>query len=246
VPASTLALKEPGTIYPFLDTTVLPLTPTDAFTMGQFNQVPVISGGNHDEWRIFVAGQYDFTGHPLVTLADYQNATIALWGPMLGPIVYNFVYPLASYPSPGVALGASGTDGIFACPERNAVMLLSKRVTTYAYEFNDENAPDLFDPVALATFPLGAYHFAEVQYLFDLDERFTGTSLPPKQQALSNSMISYWTSFAANADPNSAGQPIWSPYSSGTDQFQSLVPPAPGAESTFNSDHKCSLFWSPS
>jgi para-nitrobenzyl esterase len=253
--ASTLVLQEPGILYPFVDGTILTQTPTAAFTSGQFNQVPVISGGNHDEWRIFVADQYDFTGHPLVTATDYTNASTALWGSGLAPFVLS-LYPLANYPlvppippgdpspSPGVALGTNGTDGIFACPERNAVRLLSQKVTTYAYEFNDENAPDLFDPIALATFPLGAYHFAEVPYLFDLDERFAETNpFTPEQQDLSNSMISYWTNFATSGDPNSASQPVWAPYNSATDQFQSLAPPTPVVESTFDSDHKCSAFW---
>jgi para-nitrobenzyl esterase len=244
VPASALASAEPGTIYPFVDGTILTQTPTAAFTSGRFNQVPVISGGNHDEWRIFVADQYDFTGNPLVTPTQYQDATIALYGSTLGPILYDIVYPLASYSSPGIALGTSGTDGIFACPERNSVRLLAQNVSTYAYEFNDENAPDLFAPTALATFPLGAYHGSELQYLFNFNERFTGTNpFTRQQQALSNSMISYWTTFATNADPNSAGQPVWSPYSSATDQFQSLVPPTPVVESTFDSDHKCSALW---
>jgi para-nitrobenzyl esterase len=118
-------------------------------------------------------------------------------------------------------------------------------VTTYAYEFNDEEAPDRFAPLALATFPLGAYHGAEIQYLFDLNERFTASNpFTAAQQHLSSSMIAYWTSFAVNGDPNSAGQPIWAPYSSETDEFQSLVPPTLGVESTFDNDHNCSSFWS--
>jgi para-nitrobenzyl esterase len=153
------------------------------------------------------------------------------------------VYLFASYPSAGVALAASETDVVLACPERNVVRSLSQYVPTYAYEFNDENAPDLFDPVP--TFPLGAYHFAEVQYLFDLNLRFTGFNpFTSDQQQLSNTMIGYWTTFAANGDPNFAGAPNWSPYDSGTDQFQSLIPPTPIVESTFDSDHKCSSFWS--
>ena len=111
-------------------------------------------------------------------------------GSNLGPIVYCIGYPLASYPSPGVALGASGTDGIFACPERNSDRLLAQNATIYAYEFNDENASDLFAP--MATFPLGAYHGSGLQYLFNFNERFTGTNpFTRQQQALSNSMISY-------------------------------------------------------
>jgi para-nitrobenzyl esterase len=199
----------------------------------------VITGGNHDEWRVFVAGQYDFSGHPLVTMTDYDNATVALWGFSL-----EFLYPFASYPSGGVALGANGTDGIYACPERNSVRLLSTHVPTYAYEFNDENAPFFFQP--FATFPLGAYHSAELQYLFNGDFYGLGVApLSPPQEQLSETMISYWTTFAANGDPNSAGQPVWSPYSLVTDQFQSLVPPTPMAEPSFSfdADHKCSAFW---
>lgn len=166
---------------------------------------------------------------------------IAAYPPGFGSIVLS-VYPFASYPSAGVALAASETDVVFACPERNVVRSLSQYVSTYAYEFNDENAPDLFDPVP--TFPLGAYHFAEVQYLFDLNVRFAGFNpFTPDQQQLSNTMIGYWTHFATTGDPNFAGAPIWSPYASGTDQFQSLIPPTPMVESTFDSDHKCSSFW---
>jgi len=50
-------------------------------------------------------------------------------------------YPFASYLFGGEVLGASGTDGVFSRPARNADRLLSTFVTTYAYEFNDENAP---------------------------------------------------------------------------------------------------------
>jgi para-nitrobenzyl esterase len=242
VSATSLASIEPGTVYPFVDGTILTRTPTDAFSTGNFNQVPVISGGVHDEERIFVAQRYDFTGSPLVTMLDYDNAVLAFWGAGFGAVVLG-VYPFASFPSAGVALATSETDGIFACPERNALRSLSQFVTTYAYEFNDENAPDLFDPVP--TFPLGAYHFSEVPYLFDLDLRFAGFNpFTPDQQLLSNTMIGYWTQFATTGDPNFAGAPTWTPYDSGTDQFQSLIPPTPTVESTFDSDHKCSPFWS--
>ena len=253
--AATIIEQDPGTIYPFVDGTILTLTLFDAFASGKFNQVPVITGGNHDEWRIFVASQYDFAGHPLVTNADYLAAVDALWG-AFGPgfvLGIESIYPLSNYqiispipgdpsPSPGIALGASGTDGIFACPSRNAARLLSQSVTTYAYEFNDEDAPDLFDPPA--SFPLGATHGSEIQYLFDFNERFLQFNpFTPAQQQLSNTMVAYWTQFAATGDPNSAGLPVWSPYSIATDELQSLVPPMPMAEATFDVDHMCTELW---
>ena len=56
-------------------------------------------------------------------------------------------------------------------------------------------------------------------------------------------MISYWTQFAKTGNPNSAGEPLWPPYSTTTDEFQSLVPPTPMPEPNFNTFHKCSSFW---
>jgi len=260
VPASTLVVAEPAVIYPFVDGKILKRSPTAAFASGQFNRVPVISGGNHDEYRLFVAEQYDATGHPLVTEADYEAAVGTLWGGFGATFVteiFSVVYPLANYPivpsipgdpspSPGIALGASGTDGIFACPERNGVALLSAWVPTYAYEFNDEDAYLVFSefpspPFPPITFPLGTAHFTEVPYLFDVFS--TPSNFTPQQQQLSESMISYWTRFAATGNPNSAGQPVWARYSSATDEFQSLVPPTPTVEATFDSEHFCSSFW---
>jgi para-nitrobenzyl esterase len=254
VPASTLgALTSLSTVTlaPFVDGTILTQTPGAAFASGQFNQVPVISGGNHDEVRLFVASSFDFTGHPLVTPTDYANAVLEWWGPALDPFVL-FFYPLVNYPSPGVALGASGTDGLIACPERNGVRLLSQYVTTYAYEFNDEDAYlvnenffyllfALSPPFPSITFSLGASHFSELPYLFDVF--YTPSNFTPDQERLAKAMISYWTQFAATGDPNSTGEPPWSPYSSITDEFQSLVPPTPTVESNFDSDHFCSSFW---
>ena len=260
VPASTLVLAQPAVIYPFVDGKILKRSPTAAFASGQFNRVPVISGGNHDEYRLFVAEQYDATGHPLVTETDYESAVGTLWGGFGATFVteiFSVVYPLANYPiipsipgdpspSPGIALGASGTDGIFACPERNGVALLSAWVPTYAYEFNDEDAYLVFSefpspPFPPITFPLGTAHSTEVPYLFDVFS--TPSNFTPQQQQLSESMISYWTRFAATGDPNSAGQPVWARYSSATDEFQSLVPPTPTVEATFDSEHFCSSFW---
>ena len=127
---------------------------------------------------------------------------------------------------------------MFSCPARLADQYLSKYVTTYAYQFSDENAPlsQLFPPLS---FPLGASHFAEIQYLFT----YLGTPEPftSDQQELSAAMISYWTHFAKNGDPNSAATPTWLPYSPGTDQFQSFVPPTPTVESDFAADHQCNV-----
>jgi para-nitrobenzyl esterase len=229
-----------------VDGALLKQTMSRAFASGEFNRVPVISGTNHDEWRLFVALDYDFAGNPILNSTAYDSAVTNLWGQDLGPSVVA-LYPFAGYSSGGEALGASGTDGIFACPVRNANQLLSKFVTTYAYEFSDENAPpspSLFG--GALTFPLGAYHSAELQYLFKNGD-FFGLPLGPlsaDQRKLSDAMVGYWTQFAKTGTPNSSHLPVWSPYNALTDEVQSLRPPTPVVESNFDATHQCSTFWS--
>ena len=238
---------QPSYRIPIVDGTVLTQTLESAFASGQFNRVPVISGGNHDEDRLFVPYYLMDADYPAVT-ADYLGpAWLGL--PVTDPFVkfiVNVAYPLSNYPAPpGVqsaplALGASLTDSEFACPERNSVRLLAQYVPTYAYEFNDENAPVPWFFQG-ASFPLGAYHSAEIEYLFN----WTGVAAPftADQQQLSDTMIAYWTQFAASRDPNLRSAPHWSRYSVRTDEFQSLVPPTPAVESNFGAVHQCSSLW---
>lgn len=113
--------------------------------------------------------------------------------------------------------------------------MLSQSVTTYSYEFNDENAPGFPG----TNFPTGSYHFSEVKYLFNVFGTPSSSLFTPAQQALSNTMIGYWTAFAKIGEPNFSGAPFWAPYNSSTDEFQSLVTPSPMVESTFASDHQC-------
>lgn len=227
-------------ILPTIDGTLLTETPGDAFSSGNFNRVPVITGNNHDEYRYFVA-----TDFPLpVTNAQYMGVFDTVFGSELAPSVEG-QYPLGISPPANqteLQLAAAGTDGIFVCPARRATRDLAQYVTVYAYEFNDENAPA--PKIPNLDFPLGAYHGADVQYLLNR----IGIPAPqftPDQMLLSEAMISYWTHFAKNGNPNSKGQPHWAPYVSAVDERQSFVPPTPTVESgaDFDSFHKCSSYW---
>lgn len=113
-------------------------------------------------------------------------------------------YPLSGYPSPAVALGAVGTDAIFACPALSAEESLARYVPTYAFEFNDEHAPERYLPPA--GFPYGAAHESEVQYLFDLENTPFPGVLFSGQQALAAVMRPDWTEFAKSGAPGAAGR----------------------------------------
>lgn len=228
--------------YPIVDGTVLKRSIGDAFSQGKFNKVPVIEGSNHDEWRIFV----EMLNKGL-TAGEYQGAIESTLG--ISPTDAAKVageYPVGSYSSPMVALGAVGTDAIFACNARTVAQSLSKYVKTFAYEFNDEDAPELYltpDP----DFLLGAYHAAEIAYIFD----FFRTPPPwvelplldTDQQTLSDTMVGYWAQFAKTGDPNlSPSTPTWPQYQADTDERESFVPPTPEVETDFATDHHCA-FW---
>ena len=105
----------------------------------------------------------------------------------------------------------------------------------YAYEFADENAPALF-PVP--NFPMGAFHAAELQYLFPL-----GTALSEPQQRLSAQMVGYWTAFAHTSRPTTAGGPAWPRFQPSSVAVLSLAPGPAGIHPVnLAAEHQC-RFW---
>jgi para-nitrobenzyl esterase len=107
---------------------------------------------------------------------------------------------------------------------------LARYVPVYAYEFADQQAPsDLPFPEEL---PPGAFHSAEVDYLFathPFEARLT-----PAQRQLSEQMIRYWTNFARKGNPNGKGLPVWQPFrnSEAVPFVQTLAPDTSGRSAT--------------
>jgi para-nitrobenzyl esterase len=241
LPVSTIVDNEDFAGYkPDLDGTVLTQSIGPALASGQFNRVPVINGTNRDEWRLFVASE-QLAGAPPVTAANYQASIASLLGVSAGTAAAVAAeYPLSAYSSPPVALGAVGTDEIFACPALTVDVTLSKYVPTYAYEFNDRNAPERY--LAPLGFPYGAAHESEVQYLFSLaNTPFPGV-LTPSQQRLAAAMKQYWTTLAKTGSPDSSAVPWWPRFDATRPQLLSLVPPRPQVETGFAAEHHCT-FW---
>jgi para-nitrobenzyl esterase len=238
LPLETILAHQPGAS-PTVDGHVLTQSLSSAFASGAFNRVPVIEGSNHDEWRLFVAQAEAASGVPLSAAAYVPTVAATLGIPIAAATALTAAYPLSAYPSPSIALGAVGTDAIFACNVRRAAGLLSQHVPTYQYEFNDPNAPQQFFPGV--SFPTGAYHAAELQYLFSFN-RGTPPQFTPDQIELSQTMIRYWTQFARAGDPNSPSVPAWPRYDLTEQSFQALVPGTSRTATGFAIDHKCALF----
>ena len=150
-------------------------------------------------------------------------------------------YPLHRFASPAEALGAVGTDAIFACPALTIDEELSRFAPTFAYEFNDEHAPELFLP-PVSGFPYGATHASEIQYLFGLNVTPLPGTLTTAQQQLAAGMRRYWTSFARQGSASSPGEPAWPPFRNAGQLMMSLIPRTPRVENGFAAEHQCP-FW---
>lgn len=220
---------------------VLPRDPVRELRSGTFAQVPVMHGITRDEHVTFQVGFDAEAGGPIAR-KDYP----AVLGKFLGlnekqtaKVIRR--YPLSDYRgSTSWAMASTLTDWAWACPAVEMNRLLGRHVPTYAYEFADRTAP-WFKEAPPQSYPTGAYHAGELQYLFS--RAYAGRDLSPEQRQLSDEMIGYWTRFAHDGNPDGDQAAEWSPYSASRGQVLSLAPGQGGiAEANLAREHRCD-FW---
>jgi para-nitrobenzyl esterase len=242
------ALVVPGAAIPgVVDGAVLKESIGTALAAGRFAHVPILNGITHDEERIFLDGLgFVVTGGRFVpvpepvTAESYERliATVLGVSPQRATAIAD-AYPLAAYGSPNAAFSALVGDASFACPALQLDRWTSRRVPTFAYQFDDDAAPQRFAPPGAVT-PV-ATHSSELQYLFALPNAPVPGALDVDQQALAATLEAAWGSFAANGDPSSPAAP-WPSFDDSA-QVLSLMTPRPRVETTFASSHHCTL-WS--
>jgi para-nitrobenzyl esterase len=216
-----------------------------ALASGHFARVPILNGIDHIEELIFTAGVGvavsggQFVGVPVhhpVTPAGYTADIAAVFGVSDAQAATIAVqYPLGSYPSPDVAFATLVSDANFACPALQVDRWTARRVPTFAYQFNDDNAPERF-----ASLPPAATHSSELQYILDQPNTPLPGTLNPDQQVLAGSMRVAWARFAADGDPSTQAL-AWPSFNQG-DPVMSLVPPDPQVWTGFSDAHHCA-FW---
>jgi para-nitrobenzyl esterase len=223
---------------PVTGTVALPTDPVAAFGRRDFARVPVLIGGNRDEFTLFVALQYLRLGKRYTT-EQYPQLLSDTFGANAGAVEQH--YPLGGYHGDvALAYSAAVTDGVFACSTERTADSLAAAQPVYSYEFNDPNPPAP-DPFRTLPFPIGASHSLELRYLFDVGG---APPLNPAQQVLSEQMIDYWSQFVTSGAPRAANQPEWPEL--GTDaaagKVLSLQPDGSRVVTSFEQEHQCA-FW---
>jgi para-nitrobenzyl esterase len=224
--------------FPTVDGTIIPHRALEAFSKGLFNQVPIMTGLVADEQAYFLPEPN--TRKPLT--ADDFNLYAASFGAAHTQTLLA-KYPLASYPSPSLAEIAMA-QGFKACTARLLDQQWAKYVPVYAYQFADRTAPSYFPDVS---YPMRAYHTAELQYLFPRFRGGQGTSHPlnDTQERLSDLMVDYWTTFARTGTPDQSSNHAlapWPRYSVEKDNVLYLDLPGPKIADGYGKANDCDLW----
>ena len=221
--------------YPSVDGSVITRTALDAFSSGEFNRVPILIGLAQDERAPFLPEV--ITGVPRKA-EDFNRFALSFGQDHVEELLNK--YALAQYASPSLAEIAM-VQGSKACTARLLNREWAKYVPVYAFEFRDRTAPSYFPTVS---YPMGAYHTAELQYLFPLFHGGLGTPHPlnPEQERLSDEMVDYWTAFARNGAPDHPALANWPAYSAERDNVQVLDLSGPRSIDGYGKEYDCAVW----
>jgi len=199
---ASLPEKSDEAFHHIRDGYVFPKNVGHAFRDGDINSVPFLTGYNSDEGTLF----FPDDPQPSVWESDMPNsgpeliAVLDTHYPEKGELIAD-IYDLES------DFMAGGTqmmgDEIFGVNIRYAAKANSAAgAPSYLYHFS--RVP----PSKKQT--LGAFHAAEIPFVFDSSEPILGLS--DDDLTLTGTMVSAWTNFSKTGNPNGKNVPNWPEY----------------------------------
>jgi para-nitrobenzyl esterase len=193
--------------WPSVDGALLPGDFRTQVEAGAFARVPVLTGWTKDEGTLFVwLAERAGARIDEATFTRVSEALSARLGVSIERLRAR--YALDAYRDPGEALAAFFGHASLSCPSRRAARLVAAQgADVYVYRFDYPDARF----ATRSTRPLGAFHTAEIQYVFG-HAAGRARFAQPADEVLHERIAGYWARFARTGDPNGEGAPPWPRY----------------------------------
>jgi para-nitrobenzyl esterase len=198
---------------PIIDGAVLQQQPATVFGSGSQMAIPILVGSNADEGTA-----YPVAMSPSAFVADAEKRYGADAQRLLA------LYPAASDSEARAASYALMRDRTFAAPMRRWAREQSAVAPVFVYHFS--RVHPFVEGLGYAqqnpATDMGAYHGAEMAYAYgtmDVLNRFAKTrAWSEEDRRYSDTMMTYWVTFARTGDPNSESVPVWPAYKPDSEQ----------------------------
>jgi para-nitrobenzyl esterase len=202
-----------------VDGKVLPEQMVTAFDKGDEAHVPILAGFNQGEIRSLMM----LAPPPPANAADYEKTIRAQYGDLADDFLK--LYPASDMKE---SIIEATRDGLYAwTAERLVKKQTALGLPSYLYMW-DHGYPAMDDA------GLHAFHASELPYVFG-----TAAATPPlwprippfpKERALSDAMVGYWTSFAKTGKPEAQGAPAWPAFDANTSYMHFADTPQPATD----------------
>ncbi|MBI5529693.1 MAG: carboxylesterase family protein [Deltaproteobacteria bacterium] len=217
-PAEELLLAAPSPTYDVtqlaVDGYVIPEAPLAAIEAGRHNHVPMTIGVNSEEMGQAVG--------PMDEGEFAQRIQAAYAGRLPGPDEVLSMYRISDYGDDArKAYVALLSDIWYICDGRRAARAAVRGQEEPVFRYYFTHA---FQAGGEEYAAQGAYHSAEVAYVFDYLALWWYAPTEG-ERALSDAMIGYWSRFAATGNPRGPDAPRWPRYTKRDDRYLRLDDP---------------------
>ncbi len=200
--AAAEAPGQPGELafrfFPNVDGWVFERQVAAVFAAGEQQAVPVIVGSNADEGTV-VTPPAAAPG----SVAAYERMAEERFGDLAPEFLS--LYPATNPEEVRTAFRQAEGDRLITWKVRAWARDMS-RLSAPVYRYLFDHAP----PTAAGR-EYGAYHGAEIPYVFD-NLAVLGDHVDEADRELARLMSSYWVNLVRSGDPNGEGLPVWPPY----------------------------------